>query len=139
MNLLLNLIWHCWRCLRQQNSDTLGTICTFNTPGIFKNIRMSFETEFGASRTDKGLLGGFCYLRISGTIHLVSERVVDHLLLMTYGLKLSLEAWILKLKKKSLNNLRFNELQLNFGNSNFFVKLRYVICIFTNSRFKCKL
>ena len=31
-----------------------------------------------------------------------SERVVDHLPLMTYGLKLSLEAWILKFKKKSL-------------------------------------
>ena len=67
------------------------------------------------------------------------ERVVEPLPLMTYGLKLSLKAWILKFKKKSFNNLRFNELQLNFGNSNFFVKLRYVICIFTNSRFKCKL
>ena len=42
--------------------------------------------------------------------------------LMTYGLKLSLEAWILKFKKKSFNNLRFNELQLHFGNSNFFCK-----------------
>ena len=29
-----------------------------------------------------------------------NDRVVDHLPLMTYGLKLSLEAWILKLKKK---------------------------------------
>ena len=28
------------------------------------------------------------------------ERVVDRLPLMTYGLKLSLEAWILKFKKK---------------------------------------
>ena len=52
----------------------------------------------------------------------VSERVVDRLPLMTYGLKLSLEAWILKFKKKSFNDLRFNELQLNFGNSNFFCK-----------------
>ena len=38
------------------------------------------------------------------------ERVVDHLLLMTYGLKQSLEAWILKFKK------------LHFDNSNFFCK-----------------
>ena len=48
------------------------------------------------------------------------ERVVDRLPLMTYGLKLSLEACILKFKKKSLDNLRFNELQLNFSNPNFF-------------------
>ena len=39
-----------------------------------------------------------------------SERVVDPLPLMTYGLKLSLEVLILKFKKKSFNNLRFNEL-----------------------------
>ena len=50
------------------------------------------------------------------------ERVVDRLPLMIYGLKLSFEALILKFKKKSFNNLRFNELQLNFGNSNFFCK-----------------
>ena len=50
------------------------------------------------------------------------ERVVEPLPLMTYGLKLSLEAWILKFLKKSFNNLRFNELQLNFGNSIFFCK-----------------
>ena len=50
------------------------------------------------------------------------ERVVDRLPLMTYGLKLSLEASILKFLKKSFNKLRFNELQLNFGNSNFFCK-----------------
>ena len=48
------------------------------------------------------------------------ERVVDRLPLMTYGLKLRLEPWILKFKKRSFNNLRFNELQL-FGNSNFFL------------------
>ena len=60
-----------------------------------------------------------------------NERVVDRLPLMTYGLKLSLEAWILKLKKKIFNNVRFNELQLHFGNSNFFVKLRYVKYILT--------
>ena len=47
---------------------------------------------------------------------------------MTYGLKL--EAWILKFKKKSFNNLRFYELQLHFGNSNFFVKLKYVKYIY---------
>ena len=41
---------------------------------------------------------------------------------LTYGLKLSIEAWILKFLKKSFNNLRFNELQLHFGNSNFFCK-----------------
>ena len=68
-----------------------------------------------------------------------NERVVNPLPLMTYGLKLSLKAWILKFKKKSFNNLRFNELQLNFGNSNFFAKLRYVKYILTNSRFRCKL
>ena len=50
------------------------------------------------------------------------ERVVDCLPLMTYGLKLSLEAWILELRKNSFNDLRFNELQLHFGNSNIFCK-----------------
>ena len=59
----------------------------------------------------------------------------------TYDLWLKAESWSLnfKIQKKSFNNLRFNELQLNFGNSNFFVKLRYVKYILTNSRFRCKL
>ena len=60
----------------------------------------------------------------------------------TYDLWLKAESWSLNfkiLKKKSLNNLRFNELQLDFGNSIFFLKLRYLIYIFINSRFKCKL
>ena len=52
----------------------------------------------------------------------IGERVVDCLPLMTYCLKLSLEARSFKFKKKTLNNLRFNELQLNFGNSIFFCK-----------------
>ena len=36
-----------------------------------------------------------------------SERVVDRLQLMTYGLKLSLEAWILEFKN---SNLSFKEI-----------------------------
>ena len=78
-------------------------------------------------------------VKISDSHQGIIERVVDRLPLMTYGLKLSLEAWISKYKKKSFNNLRFNELQLNFGNSIFFVKLRYVKYILTNSKFRCKL
>ena len=54
---------------------------------------------------------------------------------MTYGLKL--EAWILKFKKKSFNNLRFYELQLHFGNSNFFCKA--LICKIYIDKFKIQM
>ena len=37
----------------------------------------------------------------------IIERIVDHLPLITYGLKLSLEAWILELKNF---NLSFKEI-----------------------------
>ena len=52
----------------------------------------------------------------------ILKKSMDHLALCAYGLKQSLEAWILKFKKKSFNDLWFNELQLIFGNSNVFCK-----------------
>ena len=61
----------------------------------------------------------------------VIERFLDRLPLMTHGLKLSLEAWILK-----FNNLRFNELQLHFGNSIFTLMMTwglkncFVLCMY---------
>ena len=69
----------------------------------------------------KKSFGALCWFNSKYT-----ERVVDRLPLMTYGLKLNLEAWILRFLKKSFNNLRFNELQLHSATQIFFVKLRYV-------------
>ena len=59
-------------------------------------------------------------------IFFAHKRSNRDLPLMTYGLKLSLEACILKFLKKSINNLRFHELLLHLATQIFFVKLRYV-------------
>ena len=50
------------------------------------------------------------------------ERVVDRLPLMTYGLKLSLEAWILEFKKKIIHWYKIQWVAAKFRQLKFFCK-----------------
>ena len=55
-------------------------------------------------------------------IYLFFKWFVDCLPLMTYSLKLSLEAWILEFKKEIIQEFKIQWVAATFGNSNFFVK-----------------
>ena len=83
----------------------LCTITNYYYPVKCKDNRASWQWA-GAETDYRSFILIFCILWTSDDV-LLYERVVDRLPLMTYGLKLSLEAWILEFKNF---NLSFKEI-----------------------------